>query len=219
MDVETETHRDQEICRMSKLRLINTTKLLGYRDRDSSRLRNFLDVETETHRDWEISGMSRPRLIETEKFLGCRDQDQEMFWMSRPRPLETGQKMSIPRLHRDPCWSLPPHYVHHQRGLGCFGYCLQKVRLAILRHDLSETVILFIDHTILGSTCYKGLSAQHFLAYFFWAETLRESLQNSFKHDTYWGRLRRNVLVPQNVFRLVNDTIPLRTARSVGLDY
>ena len=56
-------------------RLIETKKFLGCRDRDSSRLRNFLDVETETHRDWKISGMSRPRLIETEKFQRCRDRD------------------------------------------------------------------------------------------------------------------------------------------------
>ena len=62
---------------MLRLRLIETEKFLGCRDRDSSRLGNLLDVETETHRDWEI----------------C--------WMSRPRPVETGPKMSIPRLHRD----------------------------------------------------------------------------------------------------------------------
>ena len=108
---------------MSRPRLIETGIYVGCRDRDSSRLRNFLDVETETHRDWEISWMSRPRLIETEKFLGCRDRDssrlrnfrdvetethrdREIWWMSRPRPVETGQKMSIPRLHRDSRWSL-----------------------------------------------------------------------------------------------------------------
>ena len=62
---------------MSRLRLIETEKFVRCRDQDSSRLKNFIDVETETHRDWEI----------------C--------WMSRPRPVETGQKMSIPRLHRD----------------------------------------------------------------------------------------------------------------------
>ena len=75
MDVKTETHRDWDICWMSRPRLIETKKFLGCRDRDSSRLRNFLDVETETHRDWENSWMSRPRLIETEKILGCWDRD------------------------------------------------------------------------------------------------------------------------------------------------
>ena len=34
-----------------------------------------MDVETETHRDWDIYWMSRPRLLETKKFLGCRDRD------------------------------------------------------------------------------------------------------------------------------------------------
>ena len=76
LDVETETHRDWEICWMSRPRLIETEKFLGCRDRDSSRLRNLLDVETETHRDLEIWRMSRPRLIETGKFAGCRDRDQ-----------------------------------------------------------------------------------------------------------------------------------------------
>ena len=37
---------------MSRLRLIETEKFLGYRDRDSSRLGNLMDVETETSRDW-----------------------------------------------------------------------------------------------------------------------------------------------------------------------
>ena len=60
---------------MLRLRLIETEKFLGCRDRDSSRLGNLLDVETETHRDWEICWMSRPRLIETWKFAGCRDRD------------------------------------------------------------------------------------------------------------------------------------------------
>ena len=52
---------------------METEKFVGCRDRDSSRLKNFLDVETETHRDWKISWMTRLALIETEKFLGCRD--------------------------------------------------------------------------------------------------------------------------------------------------
>ena len=67
--------RDFDILWMSRLRLIETGKFIGCRDRDSSRLRNFLDVETETHWDWKISWMSRPRLIENEKFLGCWDWD------------------------------------------------------------------------------------------------------------------------------------------------
>ena len=37
---------------MLRLRLIETEKFLGCRDRDSSRLGNLLDVETETSRDW-----------------------------------------------------------------------------------------------------------------------------------------------------------------------
>jgi len=119
---------------MSRPRLIETWIYVGCRDRDSSRLRNFLDVETETHRDWEISWMSRPRLIETEKFLGCRDRDssrlrnfrdvetethwdREIWWMSRPRPVVTGQKMSIPRLHRDSRWSLTSLELATQLGM------------------------------------------------------------------------------------------------------
>ena len=57
--------RDFDILRMSRPRLIKTGKFLGCRDRDLSRLRNFLDVKTETHRDWKISWMSRLR-----NFLG-----------------------------------------------------------------------------------------------------------------------------------------------------
>jgi len=60
---------------MSRLRLIETEKFVGCRDRDSSRLKNFLDVETETQRDWEICWMLRPRLIKTWKFGGCPDRD------------------------------------------------------------------------------------------------------------------------------------------------
>ena len=67
------TQQDFDILWMSRPRLIKTGKFIRRRDRDSSRLRDFLDVETETHRDWKISWMSRLRLIETEKFLGCRD--------------------------------------------------------------------------------------------------------------------------------------------------
>ena len=121
------TQWDWEICWMSRLRLIETEKFVGWRDRDSSRLRNLLDVETKTHQDWKISWMLRPRLIETEKFVGCRDrdssrlgnladvetkthQDREIYWMSRPRPVETEQKMLIPRLHQDSRWSLRCHY-------------------------------------------------------------------------------------------------------------
>ena len=65
---------------MSKPRLIETEKFLGFQDRDSSRLKNdfdveakfieknFLNVETETHRDrethrnLEIQWMLRQRL-------------------------------------------------------------------------------------------------------------------------------------------------------------
>ena len=50
--------------------------------RDSSRLGNLLDVETKTHWDWGI----------------C--------WMSRRRPVETGQKMLKQRLHQEFRWSL-----------------------------------------------------------------------------------------------------------------
>ena len=70
MDVETETDRDCDIFLMSRLRLI------GCRDRNSSRMETFLDVETETHWDREISGMSKPRLIKTGKFNGFLYQDQ-----------------------------------------------------------------------------------------------------------------------------------------------
>ena len=91
MDVKADTHRGWDICWMSRPRLIETKKFLGCRDRDSSRLRNFLDVETKTHWDREIPGMSKPRL-ETGKFDGCwdrdhsrvgkkcRDQDQDSSW-------------------------------------------------------------------------------------------------------------------------------------------
>ena len=68
VDVETETHRDWEIYRMSRPRLIKTEKFLGCRDRDSLRLGNFLDVKTEKFLGW-------PRFIETGKFDWCRYQD------------------------------------------------------------------------------------------------------------------------------------------------
>ena len=67
---------------LSRPRLIETEQFCRCRDRDSSRLGNFIDVETETYRDWEILRLSRPRLI------------------------ETGQKMSRPRLYRESRWSL-----------------------------------------------------------------------------------------------------------------
>ena len=104
VDVETETYRDWEIYWISRPRLIETERFLGCRDRDSSRLRNFSDVETETHQYWKISWTSRLRNfldVETDTH-----RDWENQWMSRPRPVETGQKMSIPRLHRDSRWSL-----------------------------------------------------------------------------------------------------------------
>ena len=69
------TQQDFDILWMLRPRLIETGKFIGYRDRDSSRLRDFLDVETETHRDWEIRWMSRLRLIETWKFHRCWDRD------------------------------------------------------------------------------------------------------------------------------------------------
>ena len=50
-DVETKTHQDLEIWRMSRPRLIKTKKFGGCRDRDSSRLKSLEDVETETHQD------------------------------------------------------------------------------------------------------------------------------------------------------------------------
>ena len=50
-DVETETYRDSRIWRISRPRLIETLKIGGCRDRDSSRLNKFEDVETETDRD------------------------------------------------------------------------------------------------------------------------------------------------------------------------
>ena len=59
------TQRDFDILWMSGLRLIRTGIYVGYQDRNSSRLENFLDVETETHWDWEISWKLRPRLIKT----------------------------------------------------------------------------------------------------------------------------------------------------------
>ena len=48
---------------------------------ESTRLWYFVDVKTETHQDWEI----------------C--------WMLILRPVKIGQKMSIPRLNWDSCWS------------------------------------------------------------------------------------------------------------------
>ena len=52
LDVETKTHQDWKISWMSRLRLIETEKFLGCRDRDSSRLGDLLEVKTETSRDW-----------------------------------------------------------------------------------------------------------------------------------------------------------------------
>ena len=71
---------------LSRPRLIETEKFYRCRDRDSSRPGNFIDVETETYRDWEI------------------------LRLSRPRPIETGQKMSRPRLYRESRWSLHQSY-------------------------------------------------------------------------------------------------------------
>ena len=48
-DVETENDQDREISWMLRPKLIETEQFPGFRDRDSSRLRNFWDVETETH--------------------------------------------------------------------------------------------------------------------------------------------------------------------------
>ena len=68
----------------SRPRFIETEKFYKCRDWDwdSSRLENFIDVKTETYRDCEMS------------------------WLSRPRPIETGQKMSWRRLYRESRWSL-----------------------------------------------------------------------------------------------------------------
>ena len=114
MDVETENHRYWDICLMLRPRLIDTEKFLecrprliktekflGCQGRDSSRLRNILDVETETEiylrcRDGDSSRVRNFWDVETKTH-----RDWEIYWMSRPRPVETGQKMSIPRLHRD----------------------------------------------------------------------------------------------------------------------
>ena len=103
-DVDTETPSRLSLCLaaffglmtqeyfdnlwISRPRLIETGINVWCRDRDSSRLRNFLDVETETHRDWKISWMLRPRLIETVKFLGCQYRDSsrlEISWTLRLR--------------------------------------------------------------------------------------------------------------------------------------
>ena len=62
---------------LSRPRLNETGKFYRCRDLDSSRLGNLIDVETKTHRDIEI------------------------LQLSRPRPIETGQKMSRPRLYRE----------------------------------------------------------------------------------------------------------------------
>ena len=56
VDVETETHRDFEILRMSRPKLIETLKFSGCRDRYPSDL---VDIETETSRDLQ-------KVVETE---------------------------------------------------------------------------------------------------------------------------------------------------------
>ena len=48
---------------MSRLRLIETEKFLGCRDRDSSRPGNLMDVETETPRDWAKDTQTPSRLL------------------------------------------------------------------------------------------------------------------------------------------------------------
>ena len=66
-----------EILFMSRPRLIETRKFCGGRDPESSRQGNFVVVETETQLDWEF------------------------LWLLRPRLVETEQKLSRPRLHRE----------------------------------------------------------------------------------------------------------------------
>ena len=70
------------IRKLLRLRLSETQLFQSCRDREQLRLENFQVVETETHRDSKIQGLSRPRLI------------------------ETGQKLSRPRLWRESRYSL-----------------------------------------------------------------------------------------------------------------
>ena len=143
--------------------------------------------------DWIVwISMTRPWLKMSESQWW--DQDQDSMKRLRLKMSESKwqdwTKYADTKTPSRPLLISAPHYVHHQRGLGCFGYCLQKVRLAIPRHDLSETVISFIGHTILGSTCNKVLSAQLFLAYFFGLKLLGNPYKpvlNTIRIEEGWG--------------------------------
>ena len=91
MDVETETYRDWKISWMSRPRLIETEKFLGFRDRDSSRLGNLMDVETETSRDWakdvDTETPSRLSLISdsANRHVDGGSREEEVHWSVHDR--------------------------------------------------------------------------------------------------------------------------------------
>ena len=60
---------------LTRPRLIETEKFYRCRDRDSSRLGNFIDVETKPYQDWEMLRLSRPRPIKTGQKMSTRH-----FW-------------------------------------------------------------------------------------------------------------------------------------------
>ena len=81
------------------------------RDRDSLRLGNFTDLKTETHRDWKFYRCRDWDSSRLENFIDVETEtyrDWEISWLSRLRPIETGQKLSRPRLYRESRWSLAP---------------------------------------------------------------------------------------------------------------
>ena len=114
---------------MLRPRLIKTEEFLWCRDWDSSRVDIFLDVETKIHRDCDI----------------C--------WMSRLRPVKTGQNMSISRIQCCSCFSLPYIQSH---------FCVNSFDLDALPLDgtdgikLEEEVLIILN--LLKTHCVNHLS-------------------------------------------------------------
>ena len=138
-DVETKTYRDLkilwlwrldliEILLLSRLRLIETWKFCGCRDRNSLILANSVVVQTKTNWDWDILCLSRPNFLRLENSEVVETEthwDWEILWFSRQRPIETKQKLSRTRLYM-------ALYGHMSTGNGAWVWSGSGIRLRYL---------------------------------------------------------------------------------------